>query len=60
MSKRQPTRPYFGPCRDPLCLWFVEWEDRRGVWRRYYANRAEARAALKAFKVDHSRLERRQ
>lgn len=36
-----------GPCRDPLCLWFLEWRDDRGRWRRYFADRGEARAALK-------------
>ena len=41
-------RPFIGPCRDPLRLWFLEYEDTRGVWRRYFADRAEARAALKA------------
>jgi len=41
-------RPCIGPCRDPLHLWFLEWVDGRGIWRRYYANRDEARRALKA------------
>ena len=42
------TRPRIGPCRDPLHLWFLEWADDRGIWRRYYANRDEARRALTA------------
>jgi hypothetical protein len=46
------TRPRIGPCRDPLHLWFLEWADARGqVWRRYFADRAEARAAIKAFRA---------
>lgn len=40
-------RPFIGPTRCPLQLWFLEWEDDRGVWRRYFADRAEARAALR-------------
>jgi len=45
--------PRIGPCRDPLCLWYLEYADGTGngiIWRRYYANRAEARQALAARK----------
>jgi hypothetical protein len=45
------TWPRIGPCRDPLRLWFLEYRDARGVWRRYFANRDEARAALRAEKA---------
>lgn len=45
--RKRRRRPFIGPCRDPLRLWFMEFEDARGVWRRYYANRDEARAALR-------------
>lgn len=44
-------RPFIGPCRDPLRLWFLEFEDARGVWRRYFADRDEARAALRREKA---------
>ena len=47
MSKA-PVRPRIGPCRDPLRLWFLEYADARGsVFRSYYANRDEARTALR-------------
>jgi len=40
--------PRIGPVRDPLALWFLEWQDPKGqVWRRYFANREEARAGLR-------------
>lgn len=51
MKRRPPRLPRIGPCRDPLHLWFLEWRDDRGHWRRYYADRAEARAALKVFRA---------
>jgi hypothetical protein len=50
MKRRARRRPFIGPVRDPLCLWFLEYADARGVWRRYYANRDEARAALRDLK----------
>jgi hypothetical protein len=47
MPERASIDPRIGPCRDPLGLWFLEWRDAAGQrWRRYFANRAEARAAL--------------
>lgn len=44
-------RPFIGPCRDPLHLWFLEFEEVGQVRRRYYANREEARAALRAMRT---------
>lgn len=45
-SPRRVKLPRIGPCRDPLHLWFLEWEATGQVWRRYFADRDEARAAL--------------
>jgi hypothetical protein len=42
--------PRIGPCRDPLELWYLEWRDARGLRRRYFADRAEARVALRDLK----------
>jgi hypothetical protein len=51
-------RPRIGPCRDPLHLWFLEWADvHGGIWRRYFADRQEARRALSVGRV--SRRNRR-
>lgn len=45
-------RPRIGPCRDPLRLWFLEWADvHGGIWRRYFADREEARHALSVGRV---------
>jgi hypothetical protein len=53
---RPPRLPRIGPCRDPLRLWFLEWRDARGqVWRRYYADREEARAAMREWRKTHAR-----
>jgi len=49
--KRPPRLPRIGPCRDPLRLWFLEYRDRRGIWRRYFADRDEARRALAAYRA---------
>jgi len=49
-TRRQATRrPCIGPCRDPLHLWYLEFVRAADgqVFRRYYANRDEARAALR-------------
>jgi hypothetical protein len=35
-----------------LRLWFLEFEKDGRVFRRYFADRDEARAGLKAFKAD--------
>jgi hypothetical protein len=49
--KRPPRLPRIGPCRDPLHLWYLEFEGehngRPHPFRRYFANRDEARAALR-------------
>jgi hypothetical protein len=45
-------RPRIGPCRDMLELWYLEWEASGQVWRRYYANRPEARLALRIYKAE--------
>lgn len=58
MSARapEPRAARIGPCRDPLRLWFLEWRDETGqAWRRYYANRDEARAALRTLKRERER-----
>jgi hypothetical protein len=48
-------RPRIGPCRDPLRLWFLEYVDAAGqVFRRYYADRAEARQALREYRAAHA------
>jgi hypothetical protein len=45
------TAPRIGPCRDALRLWFFEWRDADGrAWRRYFANRDEARRAMRSFR----------
>lgn len=51
-KRRQPgRRPFIGPCRDPLDLWFLEFEtskrpgDQPQVVRSYHEDRATARAA---------------
>ena len=53
-ARRQVIRwPRIGPVRDPLQLWYLEWKDARGqVWRRYFADRAEARAGLKRHRAE--------
>lgn len=50
---KPPHKPFIGPCRDPLCLWFLHWHDVAAgrCYVRYYADRAEARAALRAFRL---------
>lgn len=41
------ARPFIGPCRDPLALWFLEFERADGqVFRTYHEDRKAARAAL--------------
>jgi hypothetical protein len=53
VGRKPPSRlPRIGPCRDPLRLWFLEFDDARGRWRRYFADRAEARAALRVLKAE--------
>lgn len=49
MARKAPKLPRIGPCRDPLHLWFLEYLDARFgvVYRRYFATRDEARAALR-------------
>ena len=48
------TLPRIGPCRDPLHLWFLEWADAKGqIWRRYFADRTEARAAHRLHRLQH-------
>lgn len=47
----RPDLPRIGPCRDPLELWFLEYLEGGKVFRRYYADRAEARQALRDFKA---------
>lgn len=50
--RRILARPRIGPCRDPLHLWFLEWADVDGcLWRRYFADREEARRALSVGRV---------
>lgn len=49
--RRDVKRPRIGPCRDPLYLWFLEWEDERGVWRRYFEDRDMARRALSVGRI---------
>jgi len=54
MRRCQPPHgPFIGPCRDPLGLWFLHWFDsaRSHCFLRYFADRAEARAALRVFKA---------
>ena len=46
----RPKLPRIGPTRCPLELWFVEFQKGATVFRRYYADRSEARAALRVFK----------
>lgn len=47
-----PPLPRIGPCGDPLGLWFLEYRDpsklHGSIFRRYYADAAEAAAALDA------------
>lgn len=51
MSRRTLAWPRIGPCRDALRLWFFEWRDEHGcIWRRYFANRGEARRAMRSFR----------
>jgi len=48
---KRPRLPRIGACHDALGLWFLEYASKDGlIWRRYYATRAEARAALRLFK----------
>jgi len=42
--------PRIGPCRDPLRLWFLEYLENGQVFRRYYADRGEARFQLKKWR----------
>lgn len=52
-AKRPPLDypvPFIWPCRDPLALWFLEYEEHGHRFRRYYADRDEARQALKFYK----------
>ena len=44
-------RPFIGPCNDPMELWFLEFDSGIMVYRRYYADGPEARAALKHYKA---------
>jgi hypothetical protein len=57
---RKPHDPFIAPCRDPLRLWALHWYDGRldCCWFRYYGDRAEARTALRAFKVDPAAFEK--
>jgi hypothetical protein len=46
--------PRIGPCRDPLALWFLEFDQNGARVRRYYEDRAAARYALCAMKAGDS------
>lgn len=54
IGQQLPPLPRIGPCGDPLDLWFLEYRDRSrlhgGIFRRYFADAAEAAAALDAMK----------
>ena len=59
-ARRAAARlPRIGPCRDPLRLLFLEFKEDGGIFRRYFADRAEARAALKAWRAAHPSARRR-
>ena len=53
-SSRQPPKdypvPFIWPAHDPFALWFLEYEEHGQRFRRYYADRDEARQALKYYK----------
>lgn len=42
--------PFIWPAHDPFALWFLEYEEHGQRFRRYYADRDEARQALKYYK----------
>jgi len=50
-SRARQARPFVGPCRDMLELWFLEFEQDNQVLRRYYGDGPEARHALKHYKA---------
>jgi hypothetical protein len=51
-----PPLPRIGPCRDPLRLWFLEFAESDGRrLRRYFADRNEARVALRTYREQHPR-----
>jgi len=55
-SVRDLPLPRVGPCYDPLRLWFLEFRGGDGcVYRRYYADRTEARGALRRYRAHGER-----
>lgn len=45
--RMRPLLPRIGPCRDPLDLWFLEFEQAGQILRKFYGERPEAQAALR-------------